>query len=285
MKPAILRGGNQAAALTVAGSDSGGNAGIQADIRAFHAFGVHACTAIAAVTAQNPAGVSGIETLPPQFVASQIEAVLSAYAIGAAKTGTLSSAAVVCAVADLFRGREEAFPVVVDPVMVATSGAKLLADDAASALAHRLLPAATLATPNLMEAEALAGLGRIASPGDMVAAARAISAAAGCAVLVKGGHLSGAAAQDLLWTPDRGAWWFESQFIRAPRSTHGTGCSLSAAIAAALALGGTLEDAVFDAKAYVYGAVRDSVGVGREAAVLGFSDPAANRAFVSRRPA
>ena len=285
MTPAVLPDGNQAVALTVAGSDSGGNAGIEADIRAFHSFGVHACVAVSALTAQNPSGVFAVDLPPPEFVARQLQAVLGAYSVGAAKTGMLASADIIRAVARAFVARDAAPPLVVDPVMVATSGAKLIADDAAAALKSDLLPLAAVATPNLPEAEALSGLGRIADEAGMVAAAKAICRSAGCAVLVKGGHRAGAEAQDLLWTPGDGAWWLSSPVVEAPLSTHGTGCSLSAAIAAALALGQKLEDAICSAKAYVLGAIRNAVPVGPVAAVLGFCDPAETASAISRRPA
>ena len=282
----FLRAGRQAAALSVAGSDSGGNAGIQADIRAFHAFGVHACTAVAALTAQNPSGVFAVETPAPEFVARQIEAVLSAYSVGAAKTGMLASAPVVRAVAGVFRAAGGAAPpLVVDPVMVATSGAPLLASDAASSLRDELLPLAALATPNVPEAEALSGLGRIASAPDMARAARAIAARAGCAVLVKGGHRAGAEADDFLCVPEEGEWWLSAPVVEAPLSTHGTGCSLSAAAAAALARGEMLLAAVAAAKAYVFGAIRAAVPVGPGAAVLGFADPEAALSEISVRRA
>lgn len=281
---AEIKDGRQVAALTVAGSDSGGNAGIQADVRAFHCFGLHACTVVAALTAQNPSGVYAVDVPEPGFVASQLRAVLPVYGIGAAKTGMLATAGIIDAVAAEFAARRD-LPLVVDPVMVATSGAKLIADDAASSLSGRLMPLATLATPNLPEAEALAGCGPVRSRSDMVAAARAICRAAGCAVLVKGGHRAGAEAEDLLWTPDSGAWWFSSPVVEAPLSTHGTGCSLSAAIAASVARGSDLRTAVAEGKAYVYGAIANAVRVGREAAVLGFCDPRETLSAIAVSPA
>ena len=286
MRPA-LAGGRLAAALSVAGSDSGGNAGIQADVRAFHAFGVHACTAVAALTAQNPSGVLGVEPVPPEFVALQLRAVLPAYAPAAAKTGMLATGDVVRAVASCFRDAGRAAPaLVVDPVLVATSGASLADGGAAAALRDSLLPLAALATPNVPEAEALSGLGRIGSPSGMEAAARAIAAKAGCAVLVKGGHRAGAEADDFLLDPASGsAWWLSAPVVARPLSTHGTGCSLSAAAAAALARGADLLEAVVAAKAYVLAAIRASVPVGPDAAVLGFADPAACAGEVSVRRA
>ena len=257
-----IRDGRQIAALTVAGSDSGGNAGIQADVRAFHTFGLHACTVLAALTAQNPSGVSAVHVPDADFVA----AVLPAYAIGAAKTGMLATREVIEAVAAKLAAWRGA-PVVVDPVMVATSGSKLLRDDAIDAMRSRMLPVAALATPNLPEAEVLAGL-TIRSRADMAEAARRIRAAAGCAVLVKGGHAADAVAEDLL-VCDEGAFVYSSPVVGNPASTHGTGCSLSAAIAASLACGRPLPDAVAEGKAYVYEAIRTSLPVGPAATVLG----------------
>ena len=246
MKMALLDG-RQAAALTVAGSDSGGNAGIQADVRAFHTFGLHACTVLAALTAQNPSGVSAVHVPEPDFVAAQLDAVLPAYAIGAAKTGMLATREVIEAVAAKLAAWRGA-PVVVDPVMVATSGSKLLRDDAIDAMRARMLPVAALATPNLPEAEVLAGLA-IRSRADMAEAARRIRAAAGCAVLVKGGHAADAVAEDLL-VCDEGAFVYSSPVVGNP-------------------CGRPLPDAVAEGKAYVYEAIRTSLPVGPAATVLG----------------
>ena len=276
----FLENGRQLAALTIAGSDSGGNAGVQADVRAFHTFGLHACTALAALTAQNPAGVYAVEVPPPGFVVAQLDAVLPAYEIRAAKTGMLATAPVIEAVAARL-ARETALPLVVDPVMVATSGAKLIADDAVAAMRDRLLPLAALATPNLPEAEVLAGM-PIRSRADMAEAARRIRDRAGCAVLVKGGHRAGAEAEDYLLAP-QGAFRLSSPAVENPASTHGTGCSLSAAIAAALATGLALPEAVAAGKAYVYEAIRTSLPVGPAATVLGMPDPALLRSHPAIR--
>jgi hydroxymethylpyrimidine/phosphomethylpyrimidine kinase len=258
--------GRLSVALTIAGSDSGGNAGIQADLRAFHVFGVHGCTVLAALTAQNPFGVRAILTADAAFVAQQLDAVLEAYAVGALKTGMLSSPAVIEAVADrlLCQGR---ILKVFDPVMVATSGAKLLQDDAIERLKARLLPLATLITPNLPEAEVLTGR-KIATREEMADAARALSDAFGCATLIKGGHGTGVCAEDVLFDGQT-LNLLSTPRIAAPLSTHGTGCSLSAAITASLACGRTLLDAVVEGKAYVYEAIRTGVSVGEAAAVLG----------------
>ena len=257
---------HQPAALTFAGSDSGGNAGIQADIRAFHVFGLHACTVVTALTAQNPYGVRAVMVPEPAFVAQQLDAVLEEYAIAAAKTGMLANAGVVEAVADGFK-RHPGIRLVVDPVMIATSGAKLLEDDAIGAMCSRMLPLAALATPNLPEASVI--LGRdVRTRADMESAAREIHARFGCAALVKGGHRAENVAADVLFDGDR-AIWLSTPAVEAPLSTHGTGCSLSAAIAASLAKGRSLPEAVAEGKAYVYEAIRAGVRVGARATVLG----------------
>ena len=272
--------------LTIAGSDSGGNAGVQADLRAFHAFGVHGCTAFAAMTAQNPFAVSAIHQLPPSFIASQLDAVLGVYDIRALKTGMLSSAEAIEVVADRLSAHREVKKVV-DPVMIATSGAKLISDDAVSVLERRLLPLATVMTPNLPEAHALAGDCADADPDrrrDGVAVAKELavklSRKFGCAVIVKGGHGSGRSATDVLFEPSRagdadgGFSEFSMPWIENPASTHGTGCSFAAALAAGLAKGRSLRTAAADAKRYVYEAIRTSYFVGPDGcAVLGFAKP------------
>jgi hydroxymethylpyrimidine/phosphomethylpyrimidine kinase len=252
-------------ALTIAGSDSGGNAGVQADLRAFHVFGVHGCTVFAALTAQNPFGVRGILTADAEFVGMQLDAVLEVYAVNALKTGMLSSPDVIDVVASrlLPYGR---ILKVFDPVMVATSGARLLQDDAVACLKNTLLPLATLITPNLPEAEVLTG--KTIETGDAAAAARELYDALGCAVLIKGGHGTGAAAEDLLFDGET-LFRLSTPRLAQPLSTHGTGCSLSAAITAALACGKSLLDAVVDGKAYVYESIRTGVWVGEAVAVLG----------------
>lgn len=282
------RGGAFASALTVAGSDSGGNAGIQADIRAFHVFGLHACTAIAALTAQNPSAVTSVHVPPPEFLEAQLDAIFAAYAPRAAKTGMLATAQCVRSAARMLRGRTvpetgATMPVVVDPVMVATSGARLLAPDAERAVDDDLLPIAALATPNVPEAETLSGLSIGAIP-DMTAAARRIRERAGCAVLVKGGHLSGDAASRDVLSCEEGDFLLETPAVQSPASTHGTGCSLSAAIAASLALGRSLVEAVREGKAYVFEAIRRSGQVGPAAAVLGTPPRPIKPLSVSIRP-
>jgi hydroxymethylpyrimidine/phosphomethylpyrimidine kinase len=253
-------------ALTIAGSDSGGNAGIQADLRAFHVFGVHGCTVLAALTAQNPFGVRAIQTADAEFVAQQIDAVLEAYTVNALKTGMLSSASVIEAVADRLQCQGRILKVV-DPVMVATSGAILLHEDAVGMLKTRLLPLATLITPNLPEAEVLAGHA-ISTRTEMAEAARALSDTFGCATLIKGGHGTGVCAEDVLFD-GTALSLFSTPRIDDPLSTHGTGCSLSAAITASLACGRPLLDAVAEGKAYVYESIRTGCYVGEQAAVLG----------------
>jgi len=254
---------DSACCLTVAGSDSGGNAGVQADLRVFHDYGLHGCTAFAALTAQNPFGVSAIHPVPAGFVAAQLDAVLGVYDIRALKTGMLGGSAVVEAVAERLASCP-GIAKVVDPVMIATSGAKLVADGAVDALKRRLLPLATVITPNIPEAAALCG--RSASPAEL---ARGLFETYGCAALVKGGHRPGADAVDVLC--DGGEIReFSMPWVVDPISTHGTGCSLAAALAAELALGRTLAEAVAGAKSYVHAAIAGSHLVGSDCGVLGF---------------
>ena len=253
-------------ALTIAGSDSGGNAGIQADLRAFHVFGVHGCTVLAALTAQNPFGVRAILTADAEFVGMQLDAVLEAYTVTALKTGMLSSPDVIEAVADRLLLHSRILKVF-DPVMVATSGARLLQDDAVGMLKKKLLPLGTLVTPNLPEAEVLTGR-TLVTREEIADAAQTLADVFGCAVLVKGGHGTGVAAEDVLFD-GADLYRISTPRVDGPLSTHGTGCSLSAAIAASLACGKNLLDAVVDGKAYVYEAIRTGVWVGEASAVLG----------------
>ncbi|HEV8614275.1 MAG TPA: bifunctional hydroxymethylpyrimidine kinase/phosphomethylpyrimidine kinase [Methylomirabilota bacterium] len=250
-------------ALTIAGSDSGGGAGIQADLKTFSAFRVFGMSAVTAVTVQNSTGVSAVFDLPAEVVAQQIDAVLDDLGADAIKIGMLSTAAVVEAVADRLVAHGER-PVVLDPVMVATSGDALMQDNARGVLVKRLLPLATLVTPNLHEAAALADM-EVAGEADMEEAARRIVALGARRVLVKGGHLAGSAT-DLLWDGH------DLTRFTAPRigsgNTHGTGCTLSSAIAAGLAHGRPLERAVREAKAYVTAAIREGFAPGRGAGVL-----------------
>ena len=256
----------KSAALTIAGSDSGGNAGIQADLRAFHTFGVHGCTVITALTAQNPFAVSGILTADSDFVREQLNAVIEVYDIHALKTGMLFSAKIIEAVAKTLTSYNQILKVV-DPVMIVTSGAKLLEDDAIEQLKRNLLPLAALITPNLPEAEVLLKK-ELNSDRKMIEGAKELHDTFGCATLIKGGHNTHSVARDLLYDGES-AIWFESPCIEAPLSTHGTGCSLSAAITASLAKGKDLHDAVTEGKAYVYESIRTGVHVGECTAVLG----------------
>jgi hydroxymethylpyrimidine/phosphomethylpyrimidine kinase len=258
----------QPVALTIAGSDSGGNAGIQADLRAFHAFGVHGCTAIAALTAQNPSGVRGVLAAGPAFLRDQLAAVFEAYAVGAVKTGMLLNAGLIGAAAAALAARPEV-PRVVDPVMVATSGSRLLERAAVHALMDKLLPLATLLTPNLPEAAVLLGrpVAGVEAAGE---AAAELAGRFGCAVLVKGGHDLARRACDALCA-DGALYRLSTPAVANPLSLHGTGCALSAAIAAALACGLPLRDAVVAGKSYVYAAIRAGRAVGPAATVLGMA--------------
>ena len=250
--------------MTIAGSDSGGNAGVQADLRAFHAYGLHGCTVLAALTAQNPRGVTAAMPVPPGIVAAQLDAVLGTYCIRALKTGMLAEAATIEVVADRLSARPE-IAKVVDPVMVATSGAQLTSGGAQQALARLLLPLATLVTPNLPEAEALCG-----ARGDAATLARGVYERFGCATLVKGGHAVGGDVVDVLYD-GRGLHEFALPRVADPISTHGTGCTLAAAIAAELALGHDLDQAVAGAKRHVHAAISGSYLVGEDCGVLGFA--------------
>jgi hydroxymethylpyrimidine/phosphomethylpyrimidine kinase len=252
-------------ALSVAGSDSGGGAGIQADLKTFSALGVYGMTAITAVTVQNTKGVSGYEALSPETVGDQIRAVVTDIGVDAAKTGMLASAAIVEAVADAIA--ETQVPnLVVDPVFVSKHGHALLDEDAVGALRERILPLATLVTPNLPEAGGLAGF-RVETRAQMEDAARAILALGPAAVLVKGGHLEGTdrEASDRafdLFLDDHVLEWIEAERIDTPH-THGTGCVLSSAITAHLAKGEALLPAVRLGKAFVTEAIRQALPIGQ----------------------
>ena len=245
-------------ALTIAGSDSSGGAGIQADIKTMTANGVFATCAVTALTAQNTTGVTDILESTPHFLEEQLDAVFTDIFPDAVKIGMVSSAALIAVIADKLR-RYDAKHIVVDPVMVATSGAKLLQDDAVSALTERLLPLAEVLTPNIPEAEILSGM-TITDAAGMETAARIIHDRYGCAVLCKGGHQIND-ADDLLWRSGGGKW-FRGRRIDNP-NTHGTGCTLSSAIAANLAKGCDLDTAVERAKAYIYGALAAMLDLGK----------------------
>jgi len=246
-------------ALTIAGSDSGGGAGIQADLKSFHRHGVYGTSAITLVTAQNTLGVTRVDVLPAALVAAQIDAVATDLRPAATKTGALGSAANVEAVAAA-AARHDLRPLVVDPVMIAKSGDPLLADDAIDALRRLLLPRATLATPNLPEAAALLGGAELASAADIEAAARAIAALGPKAVLIKGGHGEGPEAADLLLA-DGACTWLRSPRV-ATRHTHGTGCTYAAAITARLAHGDDLPTAVRTAKEWLARAIATAPKLG-----------------------
>ena len=237
-------------ALTIAGSDSSGGAGIQADIKTMTANGVFAMSAITALTAQNTTGVTDIFETTPHFLAEQLDAVFTDIYPDAVKIGMVSSAELIGTIADKLQ-EYGARHIVVDPVMVATSGSKLLRDDAVDALTARLLPMAEVLTPNIPEAEILSGMS-IKNAADMEKAAQTISEKYGCAVLCKGGHQIND-ADDLLWRSGAGKW-FRGRRIDNP-NTHGTGCTLSSAIASNLAKGYDLDTSVERAKAYISGAL------------------------------
>lgn len=243
-------------ALTIAGSDPSGGAGLQADLKTFHQFGVYGEAVVTLITVQNTLRVSRVECLPADLVVEQIRAVLEDVRPQAAKTGALGNRAIVEAVAEA--AAEFDFPLVVDPVLISKHGAPLLAEDARAALIERLIPRAALLTPNLHEAAALAGF-PVRDPDQMRRAAEAIAKLGARAVLVKGGHLETGATDVLL--ADGRFYEFPAPRI-ATRHTHGTGCTYSAAIAACLARGLGLPDAVRTAKAFITEAIRTNPGLG-----------------------
>lgn len=239
-------------ALTIAGSDSSGGAGIQADLKTFSALGVYGASVITALTAQNTLGVTAIHDVPDDFVAAQMDAVFSDLAVKAVKIGMLSRPGTIRTVAAGLV-RHQARPVVLDPVMVAASGAKLLSDDAITTLITELLPRADLITPNLPEAAALLRAPQATDEGQMQAQAERLMALGAKAVLMKGGHGSGDLSVDLLVTAGETSRFTAPRY--ATRNTHGTGCTLSSAIAARLALGDDLASAVGGAKLYITDAI------------------------------
>ena len=246
--------------LIVAGSDSGGGAGIQADLKAVTALGGFAATAITALTAQNTLGVQGVLPVPVEFIRQQIRVVLTDIGADALKTGMLHDSPTIEAVCAELAAHAPGVPLVADPVMVAKGGHRLLQPDAVETLKRRLLPLATLITPNLPEAEVLSGM-TIRDEADMHHAAEALLTLGVPAVLLKGGHLEGALVVDLLAT-EAGIHRFESPRIQT-RHTHGTGCTLASAIAAGLAQGMALHDAVARARAYVRAAIAAAPGIGQ----------------------
>jgi len=245
-------------ALTIAGSDSCGGAGIQADIKTMTMNGVYAMSAITALTAQNTTGVTGISEVTPDFLQLQLDAVFEDIFPDAVKIGMVSSSALIEVIADRLT-KWGARNIVVDPVMVATSGARLISEEAVEVLKNKLLPLATVVTPNIPEAELLAGMS-INNAQEMICAARLISEKYNCAVLCKGGH-SINDANDLLYA-DGKYEWFEGKRINNP-NTHGTGCTLSSAIASNLAKGENLSVSIRNAKEYISGALAAMLDLGK----------------------
>ena len=245
-------------ALTIAGTDPSGGAGIQADIKTMTANGVFALTAVTALVAQNTTGVKSIQESAPDFLAEQLDCVFTDIFPDAVKTGMVASVPLIEVIADKL-AQYQAKNIVVDPVMVATSGDRLISEDALETLKSRLLPLAAVLTPNIPEAEILSGM-RIETQEGMTRAAQAIGEAYGCAVLCKGGHQV-SDANDFLWRPGGGGRWFRSRRVDNP-NTHGTGCTLSSAIASNLAKGFGLETAVQRAKDYIFGALSAQLNLG-----------------------
>jgi hydroxymethylpyrimidine/phosphomethylpyrimidine kinase len=254
-------------ALTIAGSDSGGGAGIQADLKTFAALGVHGTSAIACLTAQNPKRVLEIEACSPKMLLRQIEAVFEQLNPRAVKTGMLFSAENVSAVAEFFGARtaRPRVPLIIDPVLISTSGAKLLEPKAIAKLKEQLLPLATLVTPNLSEAGILSGQ-KISSIEEMRAAAKKIHSRFGCAVLVKGGHLKNAREAVDIFYDGKTELLLSAPFVKGIR-THGTGCTYSAAICAALALGNDVPRAIEIGKQFVTSAISHSYKIGKHFAL------------------
>lgn len=246
-------------ALTIAGCDSSGGAGIQADIKTMTANGVYAMSAITALTAQNTTGVTSIMEATPQFLAEELDCIFTDIYPDAIKTGMVSSSELIEVIADKLTGYQ-AKNIVVDPVMVATSGARLISEDAISTLKSKLLPLAKVITPNIPEAEVLSEM-QIKSEADMEKAAEIICNRLGCSVLLKGGHQLND-ANDLLWQKNEQATWFMGKRIDNP-NTHGTGCTLSSAIASNLAKGYDLKTSVKYAKNYISGALAAGLNLGK----------------------
>ena len=247
--------------LSIAGSDPSGGAGIQADLKTFAACGTYGMAVLTALTAQNTRGVSAVHPVPSAFVAAQVADVFRDVRVDAVKIGMIASAEIAEAVADAL-APHRTIPVVLDPVMIAKGGSSLLAAEAASVLKRRLLPLAAVLTPNLPEAAALLGEAEAVDRAGMEDQARRLLALGPKAVLLKGGHLPGGESPDVLATAE-GARWFEGVRVLT-RNTHGTGCSLSSALAAELGKGRSLAEAVATAKRFIAGAVRgaDALSVG-----------------------
>ena len=249
-------------ALTIAGSDPSGGAGIQADLKAFSALGAYGMSALTALTVQNTQGVTGVHLLPPDFVQQQIESVFADITVGAVKIGMIATAEIATAVGETLRSVAKGTPMVLDPVMVAKGGSPLLAPDAVSALTEHLLPLATIITPNLEEAAALLGTCVAQNRNEMMTQAKQLLDLGVQQVLLKGGHLSTSESPDL-WISSTQSQWFESERIDT-KNTHGTGCTLSSAIAAHLARGFEMREAISHSKAYVHKAIAhaDSLNIG-----------------------
>ena len=244
--------------LTIAGSDPSGGAGIQADLKTFAALNCHGMAVITALTAQNTRGVSAVHVLPPDFIRAQIDAIFADISVTAVKIGMLANSAIACVVADALRAHKPAF-IVLDPVLVATSGDSLGAPDVVDAIRRELMPLADLITPNAPEAARLTGMPEPRDPAGMLALAQALHAKGARAILIKGGHLKGETSQDLLFA-DGKQRLFSAPRINTP-NTHGTGCTLSSAIAAYVAHGMSLEDAVEAAKNYLTRALQRSAAL------------------------
>ncbi|MCL2030103.1 MAG: bifunctional hydroxymethylpyrimidine kinase/phosphomethylpyrimidine kinase [Oscillospiraceae bacterium] len=250
-------------ALTIAGSDCSGGAGVQADIKTMTVHQVYAMSVMTALTAQNTTGVYGIQEVPPEFVARQLDCVFTDIVPDAVKIGMVSCADIIAVIAERLT-RYGAGNIVLDPVMAASSGGRLIGGGAAEALIALLFPLAALITPNIPEAEALSGI-PIAAPGDMPAAARAIAALTDGGVLIKGGHLAGGADDLLYWKGEM--LWIHGERIPNP-NTHGTGCTLSSAIACHLARGRDMVQSVREAKVYIARALRAGLDLGHGAGPL-----------------
>ena len=254
-------------ALTIAGSDSGGGAGIQADLKTFAALGVHGTSALTCITAQNPRRVLAIQACRPEIVRGQIEAIVEELPPTAAKTGMLYSAEIIRVVAEFFK-KNRHLPLVVDPVMISTSGSRLLKPSAIKLLKSALLPLATLVTPNLDEATILAGRD-LKSPEDLRWAAKSIHEQFGCATLIKGGHLSHSKEAIDIFFDGKNELLLSAPFVKGVH-THGTGCTYSAAITGLLARGHALPEAVMQAKEFISQAIAQSRRAGRHSVLNSF---------------
>lgn len=252
-------------ALTIAGSDSGGGAGIQADLKTFAALGVFGCSAITSLTAQNTVGVQGVFPIPPAFVVDQINSVMSDIPVSVIKTGMLATADIIVALAEALKNYPQ-IPLVLDPVMVATSGDRLLNKDAIAVLIRELLPRAQILTPNLLEAAALLGQQPAQGQAEMIRQAEQLLAMGSGSILIKGGHGASEHALDILITADNEPEVFSTPRV-ATRNTHGTGCTLASAIAAGIAKGLSLRQSVAEAKTYIQSALlrADDLAIGQGA--------------------